>query len=523
MSFCSWQVALAVWQEPSTSAPNANIALPLNVSLADQTKLGKLNIGSGLNYWITKSGDSFALKNNLLATELVVGQDGNVGIGTTSPSNKLSVYSTTSADGLSIDGTTYPSIILRISGTIKGYAPFVTTSSGGFFTDSLVGDMGFRSEANRVLFGVGSGASTMQVSGTGVNISGNVGIGTITPLAKLDVAGSGRFTGSATSVLTGSIDPIASATVTGVGTKFLTELAVGDRITVSAVTKTVIAIASNTSLTVDTAFTNLANDPSPDKLAAIFATKDSGNAVQMIVNDLGNVGIGTTAPGTELEVAGQVKITGGTPGLNKVLTSDATGLATWQTPTSSGITGSGTVNYVPKFTGASALGNSVISESSYGIGIGRTATSAKLEVGGDLGVYGVFGATGMSYLSGGSSVTGNETVTGSVTAAAFYYSSDARLKDNIRLIDNSLKKLTELNGVYFKWKDSGNPSMGLIAQDVEKIFPEAVSTNAGTGFKSVDYGKMVAPLIEAVKEQQKQINTLEAEIDKLKSQNAETK
>ncbi len=55
------------------------------------------------------------------------------------------------------------------------------------------------------------------------------------------------------------------------------------------------------------------------------------------LNGTGNVGIGTTtAPTAKLEVNGQVKITGGTPGLNKVLTSDASGLATWQTPASGG-------------------------------------------------------------------------------------------------------------------------------------------------------------------------------------------
>jgi len=45
-----------------------------------------------------------------------------------------------------------------------------------------------------------------------------------------------------------------------------------------------------------------------------------------------NVGIGTINPGAKLEVAGQIKITGGSPGAGKVLTSDASGLASWQTP-----------------------------------------------------------------------------------------------------------------------------------------------------------------------------------------------
>tara|TARA_R110002167_G_scaffold14030_1_gene57315 strand:+ start:624 stop:1142 length:519 start_codon:yes stop_codon:yes gene_type:complete len=64
--------------------------------------------------------------------------------------------------------------------------------------------------------------------------------------------------------LTGSIDPTASTTVVGVGTKFLTELSIGDEIVVSSETRVVTAIASDLSLTVSVATTNTANDASPD-------------------------------------------------------------------------------------------------------------------------------------------------------------------------------------------------------------------------------------------------------------------
>ena len=80
------------------------------------------------------------------------------------------------------------------------------------------------------------------------------------------ISGANTFTTNGyTSVLTGSIDPAASATVTGVGTLFTTELVVGDYITVSAQTRQVTAIATDTSLTVGSAFSDNANDPSPDR------------------------------------------------------------------------------------------------------------------------------------------------------------------------------------------------------------------------------------------------------------------
>jgi len=73
-----------------------------------------------------------------------------------------------------------------------------------------------------------------------------------------------KLTKGTTFTLTGSIDPTASTTVVGVGTKFLTELSVGDEIVVSSETRIVTAIATDLSLTVSVATTNTSNDATPD-------------------------------------------------------------------------------------------------------------------------------------------------------------------------------------------------------------------------------------------------------------------
>lgn len=116
---------------------------------------------------------------------------------------------------------------------------------------------------------------------------------------------------------------------------------------------------------------------------------------------------------------------------------------------------------------------------------------------------------------GGARIEKDLTVGGSVIAASFLYSSDQRLKQNIRKMSDA-SKIFQLTGVRFQWKKDGSESIGLIAQDVEKVFPELVSTNKTTGMKAVDYAKLVAPLIETVKTQQKEINELKARIDNLK-------
>lgn len=105
-----------------------------------------------------------------------------------------------------------------------------------------------------------------------------------------------------------------------------------------------------------------------------------------------------------------------------------------------------------------------------------------------------------------------------VWAPAFFYSSDRNLKNNITALDSkdSLSKVLNLQATSFSWKESGRSDIGLIAQDVEKIYPELVHTDKTTGLKSVEYANLVAPLIEAVKAQQKEIDALKAEVEALK-------
>jgi hypothetical protein len=107
---------------------------------------------------------------------------------------------------------------------------------------------------------------------------------------------------------------------------------------------------------------------------------------------------------------------------------------------------------------------------------------------------------------------GNFTATANITAY-----SDERLKENIEVIPNALNKVMQLNGVTFTRKDNGERGTGLVAQNLQKVLPEAVLADK-EGILSVAYGNTVGLLIEAMKEQQRQIETLRAEITALKGQ-----
>lgn len=126
--------------------------------------------------------------------------------------------------------------------------------------------------------------------------------------------------------------------------------------------------------------------------------------------------------------------------------------------------------------------------------------------------------------AGGLSVgTATDGVAGEIRASneiTAYYSSDIRLKENIKLIENPITIVNQIRGVYYDWKDEHiqkrggedgyfvrKHDIGVIAQEVEAVLPEIVATR-DDGTKVVKYEKLVALLIEAVKDQQRQINQI---------------
>lgn len=85
--------------------------------------------------------------------------------------------------------------------------------------------------------------------------------------------------------------------------------------------------------------------------------------------------------------------------------------------------------------------------------------------------------------------------------------SDAGLKTNVQTLDDATKKVLQLRGVSFDWKADKKADIGVIAQEVQKVYPQVVKEKGG--LLQVDYEKLVAPLIEATRELDARIKVLE--------------
>ncbi len=121
-------------------------------------------------------------------------------------------------------------------------------------------------------------------------------------------------------------------------------------------------------------------------------------------------------------------------------------------------------------------------------------------------------------------------VNGTVRANSYVYNSDRRYKSDIEVLSSPLDNLLKISGYSYHNKLSDKADIGVIAQEVEAVYPALVQTDAD-GYKSVAYGNLIAPIIEAIRElatkidnlftlyvsQQAKIDTLEARLLKLEN------
>jgi hypothetical protein len=114
---------------------------------------------------------------------------------------------------------------------------------------------------------------------------------------------------------------------------------------------------------------------------------------------------------------------------------------------------------------------------------------------------------------------------GDVSAVDYYNNSDARLKKNIQNLSHATESILKLRPVTYQWKRDergGAQQIGLIAQEVQTVFPNAVRADTTSGMLSVNYTSMVPVLIKSVQEQQATIHRLESRIEALNRERTPT-
>ena len=258
-------------------------------------------------------------------------------------------------------------------------------------------------------------------------------------------------------------------------------------------------------------------------MATTYAISISGNAATATsATTAGSATTATTATNLAGGAAGGIvwQSASGTSGFSaagtagQALLSGGTGVPTWGT-LSVGAGGTGATS----FTAGSILAGN-------GTGAISLATAAQIVTALGSTAVGVASAltTTNNYQvnsfgvgTAGSGTAGEIRATNNITA---YYTSDIRLKTNVKSIDSCLDKVAKLRGVYFDWKDEvikarggddgyfvRTHDIGVIAQEVEAVVPEAVGINA-EGFKAVRYELIIPLLINAINELRQEIKDL---------------
>jgi fibronectin-binding autotransporter adhesin len=505
-----------------------------------------------LNDYSQNGTNDFRFVNSDTSTSvLTLLQNGNVGIGTTSPSGKLSIVTSGTNDLLYLNSGVNTDFAYKIvsglddafvlrrqhttqgdlsimSWTYSGKVGIGTTNPTGKLTISQNNSGGVAaltftedestiqgpSANTKILMGgnLSLNAASTWIAGTNgsermrITSAGDVGIGTSTPAGVLNVNGSS------------GADFLLSRT-SGATSGVLGTIRFGNQ-----------NIDSNMSAI------SAEQDGANNAANLIFSTQATGAATteRMRITSGGNVGIGTTSPSSKFHVKGNATddigltviendyASGGIyyPGLSVINTrgNHSYGVvAEFRTNTAGDSDRPSILFYGEQAAHSWQIGQTTIDAgwgASDDFAIGYRASNdpttfnnfptayLTVKTGGNVGI----GTTGPSYKLHVEGNTSGISIYASHDIAAF---SDITVKKEVKRIENAIEKVKELNGyTYVRTDDeTGTRRAGVIAQEVQKVLPEVVSANPD-GTLNVAYSNMVALLIEAIKEQQNEIDEL---------------
>ena len=456
--------------------------------------------------------NAFAFRYNSATSPIVFTPAGSVGIGTANPGAKLHISgnqalenNSNSSAGANIAFWKNRNYSATQNFDELGYISFyghdgASTLRSAYIISNTDGTPGAGSAPGNLRFMTTNGGAADSTEKMRITSAGAVGIGTTTPAAKLDVAGSNPYI---------YISNTNGATKRS-GLMFLSNG------------------TSQMELGTDAGVTGARN----------FYIWDSVSATARIFIDAnGSVGIGTTSPRAPIDIANQAG-SGGNLRLGKtsateggqITIDDGTGIGAWEIDSN----GADGAEYLRFFRDkGETTGTAMVISPAGNVGIGSTAPGVALDVAGAGGTpMRLRNTGGGSFWQVGPDVSGNFIVYNNGGVGAYIANgattwtanSDRRLKNNIQRIPNSLEKLNQISGVTY-WYNSDESTaprrVGVIAQDVQKVLPEAVSEK--DGFLGVRYPDLIPLVINAVKELYEMVNSDKAEIEKLKSENAALK
>ena len=430
---------------------------------------------------------------------------------------------------------TYASISSIPAGIVSGSSQIDITSTTGFSTYSTSVDSRITTEKGRVDAILSAAAADKDSFAEIVTLINSVDLTNDTAFASFYTASVGRlnnlettsgsvnisvsnlntFSGSALTRLsaleveTANLETFSSSALTRLdnleGKDFSITLT-GDVTGTGTVTN-----LSNVSFATTVAANSVAlgTDTTGDYVASLVAGTNitlSNNSGEGATPTIGLTNNSTTIGSTAISLGSSATTIAG---LTSVTSTGFTGALTGNASTATTLQTARNINGV-SFNGSADITVTAAAGTLSGATLSSGVTASSLTSVGTLTSLTVSGATATGALT----VTGAITATGDITA---FYTSDKRHKNNIKTIPNALEKVTKLNGVTWEWNDDVNevtkstPKTGLIAQEVQEVLPEVVKTR-DDGFLALDYSKMMGLLVEAIKEQQIQIEELKAQI-----------